>query len=92
MELITKSMVEAAFARLCKVMGHKVAESYQDVGAWRVDYVGCYGGYVVERIDNSSGGVSHPFGIIRRNAREMYQAMHFAIDAVEYKERAGTLV
>lgn len=83
MERTTEAHVESAFKRLCAVTGHRVATSYNDVGAWRLDHNGSYGGFVVEEIIGTTGAVTRPLGDKRRSAREFYDAAWFAINAIE---------
>lgn len=67
----TKSAVKGMFSRLVKNMNKK-----EDAGSYNglvLDYVSCYGGYVIEELKN--GGCSYPFGMMRRSAREMYLSM-----------------
>lgn len=87
MDRYTKKDAEAAFDRLCAATGHSRAEAYNDHGAWSLDYVACYGGFVVEEIDDVSCGVSHPMGERRRSAREFVQAVRFAIDAISERDK-----
>ena len=52
--------------------------SYKTVGAWRLDYAGCYGGWVIQEIDNEGGGISNPFGARRHKAGELLNMIYFA--------------
>jgi len=52
MDRYSRKDAEMAFDRLVKAIGGRVATSYNDVGAYRLDYAGCYGGFNVERIIN----------------------------------------
>ena len=79
MERTAKSHVESAFRALCGALDKRIAESYNDVGAWRLDY---YQGWNIEEITNEQGGVRNPMGARRRTNREMYEACFFATDAV----------
>lgn len=83
----TRKQVEGLFEHFCNVLGLRQATSYDDHGAYRLDYAACYGGYVIERIDDESSGVSQPFGETRRTAGEMWSAMHFALRALETQRR-----
>ncbi len=73
----TKSEVVGMFSRLCKAM-----DKHAYIDGLHLDYASCYGGYVIEEID-ANGGVSHPYGALRRNAREMYLSMYMAAVALE---------
>jgi hypothetical protein len=52
------------------------------VGAWSLDYNPIYGGYVIHEMGNVGGGVSEPFGGMRRNAREFCDAVYFTENAL----------
>lgn len=76
----TKSEVQGMFNRLAKAMNKPV-----DAGCYNglcLDYAPIYGGYVIEEL-GPEGGCSHPFGSLRRSAREMYLSMHMAAQALE---------
>ncbi len=88
----TKGNVESAFKILTATMKKRIAESYNDVGAWRLDYVGCYGGYIIEEIGNVNGGVFHPLTEHRMKAEAFYDACWFAIRAMELKEKESAKV
>lgn len=79
----SKQQVESVFAMLATATGHHVAKSWDDVGAWKLTYAACYGGYAIEEISNEHGGIFHPLGERRRPAGEMWSTMHFALRAIE---------
>lgn len=56
------------------------------VGAWTLDHNSVYGGYVIEEIFNVGGGVTLPFGSMRRTAREFCDAVYFAENALRAAE------
>lgn len=58
----TKAEVIGVFKLWVSSIGGRIAESYNDEGAYRLDHAVCYGGWQVERIDNTMGGVSVVFG------------------------------
>lgn len=68
----TKSEVKGMFSRLCKSIGKR--EDAGSYNGWVLDYVSCYGGYVIEEL-GPNGACSHPFGCTRRNAKEMYLSL-----------------
>lgn len=74
----TKKHAESAFNYLVQCMNKRVATSYNDIGAYRLDY-SQYGGYVIEEITSEGGGVCHPFGSQRRKAEEFYDTCHYAV-------------
>jgi hypothetical protein len=82
----TRKDAESAFVRLREVCGKRHAESYGDVGGWRLDYNGVYGGFVVEEIVNEGGGITHPLGEGRRRARDFVDAVRFATRVIEARE------
>lgn len=69
----TKLEVTGMFRRLIKAMRERDLV---------LDYSSIYGGYVIEKKD-LNGGISHPFGAMRRNAAEMYLSMHMTTQALE---------
>ena len=76
----TKAEIRGMFGRLAKAMGKR-----EDAGSYNglcLDYAPIYGGYVIEEL-GPEGGCSHPFGSLRRSAREMYLSMHMAAQALE---------
>lgn len=84
-ERYSKADAERQFLRLCDLLRQRVATSYDDHGAWALDYVAEYGGFVVERIDDETSGVSHPLGDRRHSAREFCQMVHFLARALEVR-------
>lgn len=69
----TKKEVQGMFNRLCKAL-----EKENLI----LDYVSCYGGYVIEE-KHEDTSISHPFGCFRRNAKEMYLSMWMATQLLE---------
>ena len=53
-----------------------------------LDYNGIYGGYVVEEIHNENGAISHPFGYMRRSARDFCDTVNFALRAMDARDGA----
>jgi hypothetical protein len=78
----TRKDAELALDRLLNAIGGRRAKSYNDVGAFRLDYAAVYGGYSIEQIDNDGGGISQPFGPRRRTARELVDTVNFALHAL----------
>jgi hypothetical protein len=75
----TQSEVHGMFNRLAKAMNKRID---RNAGSLSLDYNSCYGGYViVENLEN--GGESHPFGSLRRSAKEMYLSLYMASVALE---------
>ena len=79
MKRVTKKEVQGMFNRLCKAIKKLAGENYQEL---TLDHIACYGGYVIEQ-ECENGGVSNPFGSVRRNAREMYLSMYMTAQALE---------
>jgi hypothetical protein len=52
------------------------------VGCWMLDHNSVYGGFVIHEMYNEGGGVSEPFGGMRRTAREFCDAVYFAENAL----------
>jgi len=76
----TKKEVQGMFNRLAKAMNKIVDGGNYD--GLVLDYAPIYGGYVIEQL-GPEGGCSHPFGSLRRSAREMYLSMHMTAQALE---------
>ena len=87
MQRYTKKDAVKAFELLCGYLGKRLATTWNDVGGWQLDHNAVYGGYVVQEIVSKGGGISHPFGHSRRNAREFCDAVRFVRDALEVKGR-----
>jgi hypothetical protein len=76
----TKEEVKLMFGRLAKAM--RKSTRIGDENRVILDYVSCYGGYVIEQ-EEKDGGISHPFGCMRRSSKEMYLSMLMAAQALE---------
>ena len=77
---ITKSDLKTLFNRLVKALNKT-----HDKGGYQgmvLEYIGCYGGYLIVEYDQLLGE-NHPFGSVRRNAKEMYLSMRMACEALE---------
>lgn len=95
-ERITKKDALRCFERLADMMGKKAqGDCWQrdkdgtlkaKVGCWHLDH-STYGGYVVEEMTNEKGGVTQPFGAIRRSARDFCDAVSMIGYAMDYKKR-----
>ncbi len=83
MDRITRKNVEGLFETLCKAMGKRIATDYNDVGAWGLEYIACYGGWVIYEITSEGGAQRHPIVDNRNTNREMWEAMRFALRAME---------
>lgn len=83
MDRYTHKDAERALERLAASTGHRIATSYNDIGAWTLDYNPIYGGCVVHEPMNESGGVTCPFGMERQTPRVFCAMANFAIRAME---------
>lgn len=83
MERITRKQVEGIFEVWLKTTGRRRAENWKDVGAYGLDWG--YGGAVVYRL-LEGGGHAQPFGDERRQAREMWYTLHFALRVAEERQ------
>ncbi len=86
MDRYTRKDAEKAFDRLIRAIGGRMATSYNDVDAYRLDWNPTYGGGNIEQIASEQGGVRQPFGMMRRNAREFCDAVSFAVDTLHERE------
>jgi hypothetical protein len=83
----TQKDVQRAFERLVyEVMHGRVAERYNDVGAYQLDYNGTYGGCQVQVIINKAGGVRCPFGLTRMSPAELVSAVRFICDVLRERD------
>lgn len=89
---VSKKLIENQFIYWLKLNGYKKAESYNDVGAWRIDYVSCYGGYNIELIINDGGAVSHPFGGKRLKPSDFSIFLEQIIQLESYRKWNGDLI
>jgi hypothetical protein len=81
----TRTEVNEVFKLFCKAICKRVTESWNDVGAWRLDYIKEYGGYVIQEIINDRGAVEMPLGHERLSATELVERMRFALRWFEQK-------
>ena len=81
-----KEEVIKTFEQYCIAMNKREAQSYHDVGAWRLCYSGLYGGWLINEIDNESGGISGPLGYVRHTSKEFVALMRFAIESIRIKK------
>jgi hypothetical protein len=82
----TKTELNEAFSLFCKAIGKRVATSWNDTGAWTLDYAKEYGGYVIQEIINDGGAKETPLGDQRYTATELVERMRFALRWLEQKE------
>lgn len=78
-ERTTKSQIVGLFEHFAHAMGRRIARSYNDVGAWRLDYVPEYGGWNIEEIATESGAVRQPFGSRRYRSGEFWELLRFGL-------------
>lgn len=84
---ITKKMVETQFINLCDAIGKRVAMHYKDVGAWRLDYQRCYGGFCI--VELTENGESLPYGHGRYKGGEMFNMLQFALRSIAVDRSNG---
>jgi hypothetical protein len=77
---ITRKDLDNALSLFCKRGGFRLATSYKDVGGFQFSHD--LGGWNVEKVCGTSGGVSQPMGARRHSTREMSELLHFAADAL----------
>jgi len=83
----TKAEVNEVFKLFCKAIGKRMAESWNDTGAWTLDYAKEYGGYVIYQIINGSGARETPLGDQRYTTTDLVERMRFALRWLEQKDR-----
>ena len=67
-----------------------MSKSYNDVGAWGLDYNAVYGGVVIYEVANTGGAQNHPFGSERHKPQELWYMMRFAMDAMRNSGKPTT--
>ena len=75
--------MERLAAALDKPIYDPVRYPDPQVGSWRLDYNGVYGGYVIEERFNENGAVTMPLGYRRRRADDFIATITFALDCIE---------
>ena len=55
---------------------------YGTVGAWRLDYAGCHGGWNIQEFVNEQGGIRHPLGSRRYKSSQFFEMICFARDVL----------
>ena len=83
----TKTEIDEVFKLFCETIGKRVAQTWNDTGAWTLDYAKEYGGYVIQEIINDRGARETPFGDERYTATELVERMRFALRWLEQKDR-----
>lgn len=83
---ITRKHCERKLEQLAKALGTHTRKSFGDVGSLFID---SYQGLRIAEIGNDRGGESTPLGSGRHTARELYNMMSFALDALYLIERRG---
>lgn len=87
MDRYTRKDAEKQFERLIQAIGGCVAKSFDDHGAYQLDWNATYGGGVIEQISENSSGVNQPFGAQRHNAKDFCNMVHFAMRVLENQSR-----
>jgi hypothetical protein len=94
MARVSKALVENTFNRFLTKIGGENATwtktetgNVSNIGGYRVDCNYTYGGCIVEKNVNESGGISHPFGYTRMKGEEFVNALMFAMDAIDERDR-----
>ena len=87
---VTKKDVGGCASRLADDLGKKFGGCWRRkngkleavVGCWTVDYNPTYGGAVIQEIVSKGGGVTQPFGPMRRKPGVFCETTRFAQDAL----------
>jgi len=82
----TRIELNEVFKLFCEAIGKRVAQTWNDVGAWRLDYAKEYGGYVIQEIIDDRGAKEMPLGHERLSATELVERMRFALRWFEQKD------
>lgn len=63
---------------------------YKTVGAWRLDYVGCYGGWQIQEVC-SGGGIDCPLGYKRHKSSELMLMINFGRELIRLNKQRSEL-
>lgn len=74
---VTKLMIENQFVGLCNALGKRIATSWDDEGAYQLDYEAINGGWCIQE-NMGKGRISYPFGHDRYKASEFFDLLRFA--------------
>jgi hypothetical protein len=64
----------------CEIVSHRT------VGAWLLDYAGCYGGWQIQKIDSEGVGICCPLGHKRFKTIDLYFMICFARESLRLKQ------
>jgi hypothetical protein len=81
----TETELNEAFNLFCQAIGKRVAQTWNDIGAWTLDHAKEYGGYVIQEIIDSRGAREIPLGDQRYSATELVERMRFALRWLEQR-------
>jgi hypothetical protein len=83
----TRIELNEVFKLFCEAIGKRVAQTWNDTGAWILDYAKEYGGYVIQEIINDRGAKEMPLGDQRHSTTELVERMRFALRWLEQKDQ-----
>jgi len=83
----TRTELNEVFNLFCEAIGKRVADTYDDTGAWTLDHAKDYGGYVIQEIVNDQGAREMPLGHERLSATELVERMRFSLRWLEQKNK-----
>ena len=75
--MTTKGKITKMFE---SIANHLNKSTDGSIGSWELDHAPCYGGYVINEIVNTGGGIMSPFGTHRMKANAFYDFL-FALRA-----------
>ena len=82
----TRKEVEGVFKLWLVYINGGIAEAYNNVNGYRLDYNSVYGGYRIEQVCNEHGGVRDVFAT-RLKTSEFVAALRVAMRSIEEKDR-----
>jgi len=83
----TRIELNEVFKLFCEAIGKRVIQTWNDTGAWTLDYAKEYGGYVIQEIIDDRGARDIPLGDQRYSATELVERMRFALRWLEQKNK-----
>ena len=81
---ISEKDVRELFVLFCKEFNFPIMTRAREEGHYFINTNFTYGGHIICSL-REGGGERNPFGCDRKNSREMYDAMHFALN-VKYEK------
>jgi hypothetical protein len=80
---MSRKILEKKLGFLCEKLGKTIGTKK---GNWNLDYIQCYGGYIVVEMVNDQGGEHHPLLNKRLTADKMADCLDMALQTLNIKD------